>query len=88
MAPISREQMNEPPKDFIEHIPGERREPKWLWKAAFVFVALFWLLQWSDGFEWDNIALGVITGLFIGLWGMEMTGGEVPASWRKATRRR
>lgn len=80
--------MNEPPRDYIEHIPNERREPWWLWWAAFAFVGFFWILQWSDGFEWDNIALGVITGLFIGAWAMDLTGGEIPASWRKATRRR
>lgn len=78
--------MTEPPT--IEHNPHERREPKWLWKAAFAFVAFFWLLQWHDGFDWDNISLGVISGTVIALWAMEKTGGEVPESWRKAARRR
>jgi len=78
--------MTEPPT--IEHNPDERREPKWLWKAAFAFVAFFWLLQWNDGFQWDQIALGGISGLLLGLWSMEKTGGEVPESWRKAARRR
>lgn len=80
--------MNEPPKDFIEHIPGERREPKWLWKAAFVVIGILWLLQIRHGFVWDQIMLSLGTGALIAAWAMEITGGEVPASWRKATRRR
>lgn len=80
------QEMTEPPT--IEHNPHERREPKWLWKAGFAMIALFWLLQWREGFDWDQIMLGLGTGAAIAGWAMDMTGGEVPESWRKAARRR
>lgn len=76
----------EPPT--IDHNPKERREPKWLWKVAWAVVAVFWLLQIKDGFVWDQIALGAITGCILALWAMEKTGGEVPASWRSKPPRR
>ncbi|QMV26324.1 hypothetical protein GRI33_05040 [Brucella sp. BO3] len=71
----------------IDHIPGEKRPPKWIWKAAWAVVALFWLLQWREGVEWNSLALGVITGIVLALWAMEKTGGETPASWRSKTPR-
>ncbi len=80
--------MNEPPKDFIEHIPGERREPWWSWWAIWAGVAAFWLLYLGDEFNWEQVGLGLVTGVFLGAWAMDMTGGQVPESWRKATRRR
>ncbi len=66
----------------IDHIPNEKRPPKWLWKAAFAFIAAFWGLFWFDGYDWPQIMLGVGTGALIAGWAMEQTGGEVPASWR------
>lgn len=66
----------------IEHNPNEKRPPKWLWKAIFAFVAFFWALQYPDGYDWGNLAVGLITGLFLGMWAMEKTGGEIPESWR------
>lgn len=74
-------QIDHDPKT-IEHIPNEKRPPKWIWKAAWAVVALFWVLQWRDGFDWENIALGGITVGILVAWAMERTGGEVPASWR------
>jgi hypothetical protein len=73
--------VKEPPT--IEHNPHEKREPWWLWWAVFGVIGVFWLLQIRHGFEWGQIALGLMTGLFIGVWAMDMTGGEVPASWRR-----
>lgn len=73
--------MREPPT--IEHNPHERREPRWLWKAVWAVIAIFWLLQIPDGFVWDQIALGAITGLCLAGWAMEKTGGEIPESWRR-----
>ncbi|WP_421565569.1 hypothetical protein [Ochrobactrum sp. EDr1-4] len=72
----------------IDHIPNEKRPPKWIWKAAWAVVALFWLLQWRDGFDWENIALGGITIGVLVAWAMEKTGGETPESWRSKPRRR
>lgn len=79
--------MNEPPRDYIEHIPNEKRPPWWFWWAAFAVVGVFWLLQIRHGFDWDQILLGLITGAVIVAWSMEMTGGETPASWRRKPRR-
>lgn len=80
--------MKEPP--IIDHNPHERREPKWLWKAMWAFVAVLWVLQIlsKDPIEWDSLFLGGITFGVLALWAMEKTGGEVPESWRKPTRRR
>lgn len=72
----------------IDHIPNEKRPPKWIWKAAWAVVALFWLLQWRDGFDWENIALGVITGIVLVSWVAETAGLEVPESWRSKPPRR
>lgn len=74
-------QIDQDPKT-IEHNINERREPKWIWKAAFFVVAIFWILQWRKGFDWGNIALGGISMGVLVAWAMEKTGGEVPASWR------
>lgn len=72
----------------IDHIPNEKRPPKWIWKAAWAVVALFWLLQWSEGFDWQNLALGGITGMLLVGWVAETAGLEVPSSWRSKTPRR
>ena len=74
-------QIDHDPKT-IEHIPNEKRPPKWIWKAAWIVVALFWVLQWRDGFEWENIALGAITGIVLVSWVADTAGLDVPASWR------
>jgi hypothetical protein len=78
--------MNERP--VIDHNPNERRQPKWLWPIWCVALAVFWLLQIRHGFDWGQIVLGFGTGLTLGLWAMEVTGGEIPASWRSKTPRR
>lgn len=73
----------------IEHNPKERRQPWWLWWVVWIVIAVFWLLQIRHGFNWDQIILGLFTGLALGLWAMDLTGGEVPESWRsKPSRRR
>lgn len=72
----------------IEHNPNEKRPPKWFWKAAFAFLAVFWLLFLLDGIEWPQVMLGVGTGALIAGWAMEKTGGETPASWRRKPPRR
>lgn len=72
----------------IEHNPNEKRPPKWFWKAAWAVVALFWLLLWTEGFEWTNLAIGGITGIVLTAWAMEKTGGETPESWRTKPPRR
>lgn len=73
----------------IDHNPNERREPRWMWKAIFVGIAFLWIINYPKGYNWTQIALGGISGLFLAAWAMERTGGVVPESWRtKPTRRR
>ena len=80
-------QIDHDPKT-IEHIPNEKRPPKWIWKAGFSVVAILWVLQAFDGFVWDQLMLGLGTGVLIGLWAMEVTGGNIPESWRRQLPRR
>ena len=61
---------------------------KLIWPLVAVMLALLWLGQWAlFGFDWGQIGLGVLTGCMLALWAMEMTGGEVPESWRRKTPR-
>lgn len=79
----------EPPRDYIEHIPNEKRQPWWLWWVAWAFVGVLWLAQAvTDGFEWDNIMLGVGTGALLAAWAIDIGGVEIPASWRRKTVRK
>lgn len=79
--------MTEP--NTIDHNPNEKRQPWWLWWVAWAFVALLWLGQWyTDGFEWDNIMLGIGTGVLLASWAIDIGGVETPASWRRKTMRR
>ncbi|OEI83574.1 hypothetical protein GRI33_13975 [Brucella sp. BO3] len=71
----------------IDHIPGEKRPPKWIWKAAFALAAVFWVLFWVEGINWPQVMLGIGTGIILMGWAMEKTGGETPASWRSKTPR-
>ncbi len=72
----------------IEHIPNDKRLPKWIWKAGFALIALLWAAQWYiDGFDWDQLMLGLGTGIVLMGWVMERTGGEIPASWRSKSPR-
>lgn len=72
----------------IEHNPNEKRPPKWFWKAAFAVIAIFWLLHWGEEMNWPQIMLGLGTGIILMGWVMEITGGEIPKSWRSKTPRR
>lgn len=76
----------EPPT--IDHNPHERREPWWSWWAIWAGVGVFWLLFLGETLNWKHIGLGFLTGMFFGMWAMDMTGGEVPSSWRSKPRRR
>lgn len=46
-------------------------------------VAALWVLQAFDGFVWDQLFLGLGTGVIIMGWAMEVTGGEIPELWRR-----
>lgn len=75
-------QIDHDPKT-IEHIPNEKRPPKWIWKAGWALVALLWAAQWyTDGFDWDQLMLGLGTGVLLVSWVADTVGLDVPASWR------
>lgn len=74
-------QIDHDPKT-IEHIPNEKRPPKWIWKAGWALVALLWVLFLIDGINWPQIMLGVGTGCFLVSWIADTAGLDVPASWR------
>lgn len=75
--------MNEPPKDFIEHIPGEKRPTNAIWWVLWPAVALLWVwyLAFYD-FDWPSIAIGGLTMGVLVSWAIEVTGNKVPESWR------
>ena len=77
--------MTGPP--LIDHIPNEKRPPWWLWWAVFGMLACLWLLQIDREVDWATVMLGIGTGVLVTAWSMEITGGEVPASWRSKSRR-
>lgn len=51
----------------IDHDPGEkpgRRFSLGKWKfAVWAVIAALWALQWREGFDWDQLCIGVATGL-------------------------
>lgn len=75
-------QIDHDPKT-IEHNPHEKRQPKWLWKAAWIVVFIFWGLQYVDGIHWDSLFVGGITGIVLVSWVADTAGLEVPESWRR-----
>lgn len=80
---------HEPTRDYIEHNPHEKRQPWWLWWVAWAFVGVLWLAQTlTDGFDWDQIALGGITGMFLVAWVADTAGLDIPESWRRKTVRK
>ena len=53
---------------IIDHDPNERprrKMDKVIWGVGFLVLAFLWGSQWHfDGFEWGQIGLGFITGVF------------------------
>lgn len=80
-------QVDHDPKT-IEHIPNEKRPPKWIWKAGFSAVAILWILQARRGFDWDQIMLAFGTGVLFVSWVADRFGLDVPDSWRRKPPRR
>lgn len=73
----------------IDHNPNEKRPPRWFWWAVFAALALLWIVViLTEAVEWSQVALGLGTGALVAGWAMELTGGEVPSSWRSKTPRR
>ncbi len=70
----------------IEHDPNEPkidRSMKIYWIAAIV-LALLWIGQWYfDGFDWEQIMLGLGTGILLTAWAIDVSGNKIPESWRR-----
>lgn len=71
----------------IKHEPNERR-PTWrIWWVAWIIVAVMWAATWHlDGFVWDQIALGFITGGLLCAWAITIT-EDKPSSLLRRQRR-
>lgn len=75
--------MNEPPKDFIEHIPGEKRPTNAIWWVLWPGIALLWAGCLYFGLlDRVSVLLGLGTGAILATWAIEVTGNRVPESWR------
>lgn len=78
---------DEPP--VIDHNPHEKRQTMAIWFAVWPLIAVFWIgclyFGWID---WTSVFLGLGTGCALAIWATEITGNEVPESWRKAAGRR
>lgn len=74
--------MNDNPPT-IDHNPNEKRPPWWFWWVVFGVFAVLWIGQIAtQEMHWSQVFLALGTGGVIAAWAMELTGGEVPTSWR------
>lgn len=81
--------MNEPPRDYIEHIPNEKRQPWWLWWVAWAFVGLVWVgYVLHNAPDWWALSVGGLSGLMLIAWVADTAGLDIPESWRRKTVRK
>lgn len=66
---------------IIEHAPNEERRPKWVWKATWMVVFIFWGFQYIDGIKWDSLLVGLLTGMVLVGWVADTFGLGAIASW-------
>ena len=71
----------------IDHEPREKR-PTWtIWWIAWALVGLMWAATaYLDGFIWEQIALGFITGGLFTAWALTIT-EDGPSSLLRRDRR-
>jgi hypothetical protein len=70
----------------IEHDPKEPprdRSGMGIYWANFLILCVLWAWKLLDGLDWQSVALGLWTGLFVAIWAIEMTGNKVPAWMRR-----
>lgn len=67
--------------ETIEHDPQEERRPKWMWKATWMVVFIFWGYRFIEGIEWDSLLVGLITGMVLVGWIADTGGLGAIASW-------
>jgi len=69
----------EPPRDYIEHIPNEKRQTNTIWWLLWPLIGLLWLWYlYFFTFDWVPIALGLGTGSVLATWAIEITGNKAP----------
>lgn len=64
----------------IEHNPHEKRPNNriwWMWLAALILLWTWHLMR--RPFDWDNFAIGAISGMVIAAWAIDITGNKLPA---------
>lgn len=73
----------------IDHNPHERRQGYGIYWVTFAVLAALWIGAFSL-FEVDLLSacLGAWSGMALAIWGMDVTGNKVPASWSRQTTRR
>lgn len=87
--PTLGEQLNQPPRDYIEHNPNEKRQPWWLWWVAWAFVGALWAgTLFSFDMVWHQVMLGIGTGALLTAWAIDIAGVDTPASWRRKSVRK
>lgn len=75
--------MKEPPRDYIEHDPDEKRPGNGIWWIVWPAIALGWVgFVYFDMIDWPSAAIGGLTMGVLATWAIEVTGNKVPASWR------
>lgn len=52
------------------------------WANALI-LAVLWAWKLFDHLDWQSVAIGVWTGLFIATWAIELTGNKAPKWMRR-----
>jgi len=68
--PIIEHDADEPPRD---------RTGNWPYWGAFLALAFIWIATLATKtLDWQSFALGGSSGLFLGIWGISVTGNKLP----------
>lgn len=66
---------DEPPRD---------RTGNWPYWGAFAVLAFIWVASlMTSQIDWHSFVLGGSSGLFLGIWGIAITGNKVPKWMRR-----
>lgn len=65
----------------IDHNPHEKRPTNTIWWVGWAFIAVMWVgYLYFHEFDWWSVALGLITGMTLVGWAVDLTDNKVP-SW-------
>jgi hypothetical protein len=54
-----------------------------LYWANFLILIVLWIWKLTEGsLDWQSIAIGVWTGIFVATWAIELTGNKTP-NWMR-----